>query len=108
MEKQKSNDEGKRSYMPRKGLRWIFVLFGLVLGVIFILTLHRAVLRKKVVAKLEGIRGQGYPVTFEELDDWLEEVPAEENAALVLQQAFDNYVLGGDDRFTMLPEVMLL
>jgi hypothetical protein len=42
-------------------------------------------------AELEAIRAEGLPLTLAEVDKWYATPPADENAATVLQEAFDLY-----------------
>lgn len=64
--------------------RWYSALFvALVLYVAYRCTLHLM-----VQAKLDEIRGQGYPVTLAELDKWYPQPPPGKNAAVTYLKAF--------------------
>jgi hypothetical protein len=51
----------------------------------------------EVETRLAAIRAAGYPVTPVELDAWYPQVPPEENAAIVLLEAFQYFVRQGRD-----------
>src|SRR5262245_47120028 len=49
---------------------------------------YRVTLHAMIQAKLNAIRAQGYPVTFEDLNAWYAEPQLEGNAAAVYAEAF--------------------
>jgi hypothetical protein len=53
--------------------------------------------KSEVEAELAAIKKRGFPVTPVELDSWYKRVPAESNAALVLQDAYSLHVEPGPD-----------
>ncbi len=59
---------------------------------------YRYTLHRMVEAKLATIRAQGYPATLAELGKWYPEVPAEENAATVMNQGFASFHLSEESR----------
>jgi len=55
---------------------------------------YRLYLAHKINVKIEQIRQAGFPATMGELNKWYAAVPPEENAALVLTNAFAHLVKG--------------
>ena len=70
----------------------------LVLGVLASIPGRTACINHKVNVELDRIRAQGLPATPAELDAWYEDVPADRNAAVVLQGAFDQTIDATDWR----------
>jgi len=79
--------------------RWytvLLILFLLILTGILSISINASRQEKKVQAKLDTIRKAGYPITPAELDKWYPAVPADENAAAILETAFRLFVNGPD------------
>src|SRR6266516_3684197 len=53
---------------------------------------YRLYLAHKIKAKIRQIRQAGFPATTAELNNWYAAVPPEENAALILTNAFAHLV----------------
>lgn len=84
-------------------MRWMVIAWVIVLFLVGLYFLYRQILSRKIQARLEAIRGAGYPVTLEELARWYPEVPDVENAAHVYQQAFAHYRRWRDEKERKLP-----
>ncbi len=80
---------------PVKKRSWIqyflYILAALVVIGLAGFVLYRLHLQSELRARLDAIRAAGYPVTFEELDQWYALPEGGENAANTLLQAFGYY-----------------
>ncbi len=88
---------------PRRG-SWFRIVFIIVLLVAVVISgaylsychsTYRFIKQRAQAAltiKLETLSAEGVPLTLEDLDKWYTTPPSNENAAVVLQQAFDFYV----------------
>ncbi len=77
-----------RASPRRLALVILGIVFVVILGIATALILLRLGLKRGLEAQLQAIRAVGLPTSGAELDTWYAPVPDEENAALVLQQAF--------------------
>ena len=62
----------------------LVVALGALVGV---LKLHRHKLEKQLAAELQAIHARGEPLSMEELDAWIPDVPASSNAAPLVLEA---------------------
>src|SRR6266550_2275406 len=75
----------------RIGIVW---LLSAVLTFITVYAGYRLYLAHKIKVKIRQIRQTGFPVTTAELNQWYAAVPPEENAALILTNAFAHLIKG--------------
>ena len=66
---------------------------------------YRMVLRMRVNARLDAIRAKDEPVTWEELDAWYTLPAGVDNAADVMETAFEQYAQWDDEKADALPVV---
>ena len=90
---------------PRRILKISHVL--LIIFVILLMSylLFRYKLKTQLDAKLVEIRSSGYPVTYEELDQWYSTPHSVDNAADVIIDAFSFYEKWEEDKLEALPVV---
>jgi hypothetical protein len=75
----------------RIGIVW---LLSALLTLVVVYSGYRLYLAHKIKTKIELIRKAGFPVTTAELNKWYAAVSPEENAALILTNAFAHLVKG--------------
>jgi hypothetical protein len=83
-DKEKSTTKRKKLKISR-----IVLLFFVI--VVIVLIFYRINLRRKLDSRLKGIRAEGYPVTFDELNEWYSIPAGLENSAYIVLDAMDFY-----------------
>ncbi len=61
-------------------------------GILLLVVVARLIQSSASQSQIEAIRKSGYPTTLAELQQWYEDVPAEENAALKILEAADSNI----------------
>ena len=74
------------------------ILILLLIVVVLVLAFLRFNMRRTLLARLEAIRAEGYPVTFEELNAWYSIPLDSENAAYFVLDAENNYNEPNDEK----------
>ena len=85
----KTPKETSAKRYQRIGIAW---LLSAVLTFITVYAGYRLYLAHKIKVKIGQIRQSGFPVTTAELDQWYAAVPPEQNAALIMTNAFAHLV----------------
>ncbi len=67
------------------------ILILLLIVIVLVLAFLRFNLRRKLLARLDTVRADGYPVTFEELNEWYSIPMNMENAAFFVMEAQNYY-----------------
>lgn len=70
----------------------VILLLILIVAVVFFRFYHKSEIEKRLAA----IRAAGYPATCAELDAWYPDVPDDENAAFLILQAIDAFIVWED------------
>jgi len=79
------------------------VLIGLLLAAVAAFAIFRVSTKFKLKARIDAIYAAGYPVTCAELDQWYAIPPDAENAAYVMEEAFESLHEWEGDKKTSLP-----
>lgn len=69
--------------------RWLWVFLTIAVIVLVTLQVYRMKEHGKVAVQIDALRQAGHPVTVWQLQDKLEAIPDDDNAALLVQQAAD-------------------
>jgi hypothetical protein len=94
--------EDQRKYTRRRFKVW----HGIVALLLLLFVLFHITGSLKLKKQLKILRAKGYPVTFEELDSWYNNIPeGVENSADVYMDAFSNYVKWDNEILKALPVV---
>jgi hypothetical protein len=84
-------EPGRNVTSKRRKLKISHILLLLLLIGVVTFTLYRLNLKKKLRARIEAIRTDGYPATLYELDQWYSIPKMAENAADIILDSFDYY-----------------
>ncbi|MHC4434882.1 MAG: hypothetical protein ACYTBS_23835 [Planctomycetota bacterium] len=96
------NDGGK-AVKKRRKIRFSHVLIGLLLAAVAAFAIFRVSTKFKLKARIDAVYAAGYPVTCAELDQWYAIPPDAENAAYVMEVAFESLHEWEGDKKRSLP-----
>ena len=69
--------------------RFFLIPANLLLILITAIAIFRLYNQNEIKKRLTAIRAAGYPLSYEELDQWYPDVPEDENAAIIILKAID-------------------
>lgn len=78
-------DKLRAARLQRLTLVWLGVTLVTISGLI---ALYYHLLNREIAARLDAIRKDGFPTTYQEINKRHQQVPATENAAVILNEAF--------------------